>query len=54
MLFINNITGILYNLNKYTQYKQHNEKRFEVISSSYLHLHTVIVLYHLDGNEKLL
>ena len=39
-----------YNLNKYTQYKR-VWKLFKVV---YLHQHTVILLYRLVRNEKLL
>ena len=39
-----------YNLNKYTEY-EHFWKLFEVGCS---HLHSVITLYRLDRNEKLL
>ena len=39
-----------YNLSKYIQYT-HVWKRFEVVC---LHHHTVITLYRLDKNEKLL
>ena len=42
--------SVSYNLNKYIQHK-HSEKLFEVV---YLHLHTVITLHRLDGNEKLI
>ena len=41
---------ISYNLIMYIQYK-HVQKLFEVVC---LHLHTVITLYRLDGNKKLL
>ena len=40
----------MYNLNRYTQYK-YVWKLFQVFG---LHQHTVIVLYRLDRNEKLL
>ena len=49
MLF-NIITDVSYNLNKYIQYK-HVQEFSEVVC---LHLHIVIALYLLDGNEKLL
>ena len=49
--FVSNvITDIPYNLSKYRQYK-HVWKLFEVV---WLHKHTVIVFYCLDGNKKLL
>ena len=50
MLLFSNTTDISHNLNKYIQYK-YNEKLFEVVC---LHLHTVIALYRLHRNEKLL
>ena len=50
-LFVNNIIIVLsYNLNKYIQYK-HVWKLFEV---GCLHQHTIVALYRLDRNEKLL
>ena len=49
--FVNNIIiDLSYNLNKYAQYKP-VWKLFEV---GCLHQHTVIALYRLDRNEKLL
>ena len=49
--FVNNIIiDLSYNLNKYTQYKL-VWKLFDV---GCLHLHTVIALYRLHRNEKLL
>ena len=49
--FVNNIIiDLSYNLNKYTPYKL-VWKLFEV---GCVHQHTVIALYRLDRNEKLL
>ena len=49
------IIGLSYNLNKYIQYK-HVWRPFEVgcLHQHWLFTSTVIALYHLDSNEKLL